>query len=90
MYSITEDFSPILYCWPDVVTLGNPFDTMKRFCLYSECSPLSLQTFFPLKVEMLRRLRCVQIFLKNRGNRLYTLNENAIQSCQENNKDISL
>ena len=33
MYSITEGFSPILYCRPDVVTLGNPFDTMKRFCL---------------------------------------------------------
>ena len=28
MYSITEGFSPILYCRPDVVTLGNPFDTM--------------------------------------------------------------
>ena len=38
MYSITECFSPILYCWPDVATLGNPFDTMKRFCLYSQCS----------------------------------------------------
>ena len=40
MYSITEGFSRILYCWPDVVTLGNPFDTMKRFCLYSQCSHL--------------------------------------------------
>ena len=39
VYSITEGFSPILYCRPDdVVTLGNPFDTMKRFCLYSQCS----------------------------------------------------
>ena len=27
MYSITEGFSPILYCRPDVITLGNPFDT---------------------------------------------------------------
>ena len=25
MYSITEGFSPILYCRPDVVTLGNLF-----------------------------------------------------------------
>ena len=33
MYSTTEGFSPILYCRPDVITLGNPFDTMKRFCL---------------------------------------------------------
>ena len=23
-------------------TLGNPFDTMKRFCLYSQCSHLNL------------------------------------------------
>ena len=23
--------SPILHCRPDVVTLGNPFDTMKSF-----------------------------------------------------------
>ena len=51
MYSITEGFSPILYCCPDVVTLGNLFDTMKRFCLYSQCSHLSLQTFSPLKVD---------------------------------------
>ena len=33
MYSITEGFSPILYCRPDVITLRNPFDTMKRFCI---------------------------------------------------------
>ena len=26
MYSITESFSPILYCRPDVITLGNLFD----------------------------------------------------------------
>ena len=32
----------ILYRRPDVVTLGNPFDTMKRFCLYSQCSHLNL------------------------------------------------
>ena len=30
MYSITEGFSPILYCRPDAVTLRNPFDTMKE------------------------------------------------------------
>ena len=29
-------------CRPDVVTLGNPFDTMQRFCLYSQCSHLNL------------------------------------------------
>ena len=39
---ITEGFSPILYCRPDVVTLGNYFDTMKRFCLDSQCSHLNL------------------------------------------------
>ena len=27
MYSITEGFSPILCCRPDVITLGNPFGT---------------------------------------------------------------
>ena len=27
MHSITEGFSPILCCRPDVITLGNPFDT---------------------------------------------------------------
>ena len=59
MYSITEGFSPILYSRPDVVTLGNPFDTMKRFCLYSQCSHLNLQTLFHLR-WMLRRFRCVQ------------------------------
>ena len=63
MYSITEGFSPILYCRPDVVTLGNPFDTMKRFCLYSQCSHLNLKTLFHLR-WMLRRFRCVQIFLR--------------------------
>ena len=42
VYSITEGFSPILYCRPDEVTLGNPFDTMKRFCLYSQCFHLNL------------------------------------------------
>ena len=39
---ITEGFSAILYCRPDEVTLGNPCDTMKRFCLYSQCSHLNL------------------------------------------------
>ena len=33
---------PILYCRPDVVTLRNSFDTMKRFCLYNQCSHLNL------------------------------------------------
>ena len=52
MYSITEGFSPILYCRPDVVTLGNPFDTMKRFCFYSQCSHLNLYLdTLPLEVD---------------------------------------
>ena len=38
MYSITEGFSPILYCRPDVVTLG----------WYHE-EVLSLQPMFPPK-----------------------------------------
>ena len=31
---------PDIILLTDVVTLGNPFDTMKRFCLYSQCSHL--------------------------------------------------
>ena len=71
MYSITEGFSSILYCRPDVVTLGNPYGTMKRFCLYSQCSHLNFWTRFHLR-WMLRRFRCVQIFLKhNKITRFY-------------------
>ena len=52
VYSITEGFSPILYCRPDVVTLGNPFDTMERFCLYSQCSHLNKPLdIVPLEVD---------------------------------------
>ena len=49
MYSITEGFTPILYCRPDVVTFGNPFDTMK---LYSQSMfpPKHLDTL-PLEVD---------------------------------------
>ena len=43
---------------PDILLLtrcgyiGDPFDTMKSFCLYSQCSYLNLSTFFfPLKVD---------------------------------------
>ena len=32
--SVTEGFSPILYCRPDVVTLGSPVDTMTEKVLY--------------------------------------------------------
>ena len=49
--SITVGFSTIFYCWPDVTTLGNPFDTMKSFCPYSQCSHLIFLTIFPLKVD---------------------------------------
>ena len=56
----------LYYCRPDVVTLGNPFDTM----IHRE-EVLSLQPMFPpkpldtlpLEVRILRRFRCVQIFL---------------------------
>ena len=50
MYDITEGFSPILYCRPDVVTLGNPFDTMKSFCLQPMFPPKTLDTV-PLEVD---------------------------------------
>ena len=44
VYSITVGFSPKLYCWAHVTTLGNPFDTMKNFCSYIQCSHLNLLT----------------------------------------------
>ena len=34
-----------------IITLGNPFDTMKRFCLYSQCSHLNLLDTLPLEVD---------------------------------------
>ena len=40
------------FLWrPDVTTLGNPFDIMKNFCLYSQHSHLNILTIFPLKVD---------------------------------------
>ena len=50
MYSITEGFSPILYCRPDVITLGNPFDTMKVLSLQPMFPPKPLDTL-PLEVD---------------------------------------
>ena len=44
MYRITEGFSPILYCRPDVITLGNPFDIQPMF------PPKPLDTL-PLEVD---------------------------------------
>ena len=50
MYSITEGFSPILCCRPDVITLGNPFDT--RVPDYSSSS----SSFFVFFSKMKRKL----------------------------------
>ena len=33
------------------IELGNPFDAMKSFCLYSQCLHLNLLTIIPLKVD---------------------------------------
>ena len=33
---------------PDIITLGNPFDTMNSFCPYSQRSHLDCLTFPPL------------------------------------------
>ena len=38
----TVGFSPILYSWPYVTPLGNPFNTMMSFCPYSQCALLNL------------------------------------------------
>ena len=48
VYSITEGFSPILCCRPDVITLGNPFDTR-----VPDYSSSSFFVFFP---KMKRKL----------------------------------
>ena len=37
---------------------------MKSFCPYGQCSPLTILTFFPLKVDAQKGFRCVPIFLK--------------------------
>ena len=53
-----------------MVTLGNPFDTMKRFCLYSQCSHLKPSDIFSPVGGCSEGLdRCVQIFLKNQVKR---------------------
>ena len=49
MYSITEGFSPILCCRPDVITLGNPFDT--RVPDYSSSSFSLVFLFFFKKMK---------------------------------------
>ena len=53
-------------CRPDVVILGNPFDTMKRFCLYSQSSmlfpPKPLDTL-PHEVDAQKGLDAFRFFL---------------------------
>ena len=46
-----------------MVTLGNPFDTMKSFCLYSQCSHLSLSDIFPAEGGCSEGLDAFRFFL---------------------------
>ena len=41
----------LLVCATACATLGNPSDTIKSFCPYSQCSHLNLLTIFPLRVD---------------------------------------
>ena len=41
----------ILLTLCDYGTLGNPLDTMKSSCPYSQCSHLNILTIFPLKLD---------------------------------------
>ena len=45
---------------------GTRLNAMKRFCIFSYWSHLNVLTFFPPDWGMLRRSRCIQIFLLNR------------------------
>ena len=55
---------------PDIILLtqcyyhrGTRLNVMKRFCIFSFSSHLNVLTFFPPAWGMLRRSRCIQIFL---------------------------
>ena len=55
---------------PDIILLtqcyyhrGTRLNAMKRFCIFSYSSHLNVLTFFPPDWGMLRRSRCIQIFL---------------------------
>ena len=53
-----------------VTTLGNPFDTMKNFCPYSQCSHLNILLFFPPRVDaqnVYRGLHAFRVFLKQKN-----------------------
>ena len=38
--------------------VGDPFDTMKSFCPYSQCPHLNILTIFPLKVDAQKVSMC--------------------------------
>ena len=48
-----------------VTTSGNPFDTMKSFCPYSQCSHPNLLTTFPLRVDAQEGLNAFRFFSNN-------------------------
>ena len=63
---------------PDIILLtqcyyhrGTRLNAMKRFCIFSYLSHLNVLTFFTPDWGMLRRSRCIQIFLK--GCRIHSM-----------------
>ena len=64
---------------PDIILLtqfyyhrGTRLNAMKRFCIFSYWSHLNVLTFFPPDWGMLRRSRCIQIFLLKKKNTSYS------------------
>ena len=71
-----------------VTLLENPFDTMKRFCLYSQCSHLTEPLdIFPPGGWMLRRFRWFRFFL-NTIRKEKTYNVLSIKKRQRNDTYI--
>ena len=67
---------------PDIILLtqcyyhrGTRLNAMKRFCIFSYWSHLNVLTFFPPDWGMLRRSRCIQIFLLKHFFRITCPNE---------------
>ena len=56
---------------PDVVILGNPFDTMQTFRLYSQYSHLNLWTSFPLKADAQKVEMCRTYYNQNQPKTMY-------------------
>ena len=72
---------------PDIILLiqcyyhrGTRLNAMKRFCTFSYRSHLNVLTCFPPGWGMLRRSRCIQIFLKHDKRRMRPQEECFVRS----------